>query len=129
MTIRPATSKDFLAIKKLISRYPKQLFQKNLPRASEFIVALNGNGQIIGCCALQIYSKRFAEIRSLAVAKKYQGRGIATKLIRQCLARAKQKKIYEVLSITNALRLFNHFGFKTFNKQKYALLKILTPWD
>ncbi len=126
MTIRLATKKDFSSIKKLISRYPKQLFQKNLPKPSEFFVAEEA-GQIIGCCALQVYSKRFAEIRSLAVAKQYQGRGIATKLIKACLKLAKKKKIYEVLSITNALRLFERFGFKTFHKQKYALLKIVNP--
>lgn len=126
MRIRPAEARDLPAIKRLISRYPKELFQKSLPKPSEFFVA-EENGKIVGCCALEIYSKRFAEIRSLAVAQPHQGRGIATKLIKACLKRAKQKKIYEVLSITNALKLFTRFGFKTFHKQKYALLKIITP--
>ena len=37
----------------------------------------------------------------------------------------KKKKVYEVLSITGAVRLFEKQGFGTFKGEKYALLKIL----
>ena len=80
---------------------------------------------MVGCCALEIYSTRLAEIRSLAVAKDHQGMGIATSLIKECLQEAKKKKVYEVLGITGAVSLFEKNGFRTFNKEKYALLKIL----
>ncbi|MCR4280747.1 MAG: GNAT family N-acetyltransferase, partial [Candidatus Kaiserbacteria bacterium] len=82
-------------------------------------------GRIVGCCALEVYSKRLAEIRSLAVTRRYQGKGIATKLIETCLELAKKRGAYEVLSITGASKLFKRNGFGTFNKEKYALIKIL----
>ena len=124
MKIRKATAKDWPQVLALIREYPKTLMQHHLPRPSEFFVAVEDN-KIVGCCALEIYSKRLAEVRSLAVAKKHQGNGIATKLLERALAGAKKKGVYEVLSITGALPFFAKRGFKTFNKEKYALLKIV----
>lgn len=124
MSIRKATAMDWQKIQRLIKKYPTALMQKNLPRPSSFFVALE-NTEVIGCCALGVYSKRLAEIRSLVVHEKVQGRGIATALIECCLSEEKKKKVYEVLTITGALKLFEKQGFGTFNKEKYALLKIL----
>lgn len=98
--------------------------QTHLPKVNEFFIAKR-NGQIVGCCALDVYSKRLAEIRSLVVHPKFQNKGIGTKLIESCLMEAKRKKILEVLSITGAMELFRSFGFKTFNKEKFALLKVI----
>lgn len=124
MTIRSATTKDLKNIKALISRYPKQLLQTNLPKSKDFFVA-EKDGKIIACCALEVYSKRLAEIRSLVVDEKYQRRGIATGLIKRCFKKAKKMGVFEVLSITGAVALFKKQGFKTFNNEKYALLKIM----
>ena len=124
MKIRRATSKDFPAIVELIEEHPQRLLQKNLPRASAFFVAVE-SGTIVGCCALEVYSKRLAEIRSLAVTKKFQGKGIAHALIQSCLKLAKKKNVYEVLSITGASGLFEKYGFGTFNRERFALIKIL----
>lgn len=98
--------------------------QIHLPKPEEFYVALEGD-MIIACCALEIYSQRLAEIRSLAVAPEYQGRGIGKQLVAACLNEAKEKNIYEVLTITGSSALFEKQGFATFNNEKYALLKIL----
>src|SRR3989338_164209 len=124
MKIRKATRKDFSAILKLIREYPDKLMQNHLPKPGEFFVAIE-DSKIVGCCALEVYSKRLAEIRSLAVTKSFQGKGIATKLIETCLRLAKKRGAYEVLSITGASKLFKKNGFGTFNKEKYALIKIL----
>ena len=124
MTIRNASSKDLASIRALIKAFPNKLLQDHLPPIGSFFVALAGK-DIVGCCALEVYSKRLAEVRSLAVAKDHQGKGIASKLVRKCLAEAKKKKVYEVLSITGAVRRFEKQGFGTFKGEKYALLKIL----
>lgn len=124
MIIKKAMRRDWSAIKELIKLYPEKLIQTNLPKVEEFFVAVV-DGRVVGCCALEVYSKRLAEIRSLAVAKDWQGRGLAAKLIEYCLKLARQKKIYEVLAITGATDLFDRFGFRTFNKEKLALFKIL----
>lgn len=122
--IRPATTKDLKDIKALIARHPRRLIQTSLPRSKEFFVA-EKNGRVIACCGLQVYSKRMAEIRSLVVHEDYWRQGIATKLIKKCLQRAKRLKIHEVLSVTGSVLLFENQGFKMFNNEKYALLKIM----
>jgi amino-acid N-acetyltransferase len=124
MQIRRAKIKDEADIKKLIKLYPDKLLQKYLPKISEFFVVAH-NKQIIACCAFVIYSKRLAEIRSLAVVKDFQGKGIASKLIGRCLETAKKKKILEVITISGANSLFEKFGFGAFHKEKFALLKFL----
>lgn len=123
MNIRKASSKDMPAILKLIGEYPDKLMQNHLPRASAFFVATEGR-QVVGCCALEVYSKRLAEIRSLAVTKNFQGKGIAQQLIRACLQAAKKNDVCEILCITGAPRVFEKYGFGTFKKEKYALIKI-----
>lgn len=126
MKIRRATSKDLPSILKLIRSYPGNLLQDHLPRAREFFVAIDGTPpRIVGCCALVIYSKRLAEIRSLAVAKRAQGKGVATALIEACVAAADRKKVQEVLSITGAKTLFEKNGFGTQKSEKYALVRVL----
>ena len=123
MRIRPATPKDRAAIKDLIAAFPSTLVQDHLPQTKDFFVA-EEKGNVIGCCALEIYSPKIAEIRSLAVQKEFQGRGIATKLVHRCVNRAKSRAIRQVLSITGSHGLFDKLGFKAFNKEKYALFKI-----
>ena len=124
MLIRKATGDDFSAIRELIKQFPEKLLQEHLPEPEEFTIAEVDN-QIVGCCALEIYSQRLAEIRSLAVSPEFQGQGIASKLIEASLQEAKEKQIYEVLTITGSSSLFEKQGFGTFNNEKYALLKIL----
>lgn len=111
-------------IKALIREYPEKLLQDHLPKASEFFVALEG-GKVVGCAALVIYSKRLGEIRTVAVAEAFQGKGIATALIERTVRVAKRRKVYELLTVTGASELFAKHGFGTFNKEKFALLKIL----
>ena len=124
MQIRQANAEDFPSIKELIEQYPEVLVQDHLPDAEEFFVA-EEQGKLIGCCALEVYSERLAEVRSLAVAKEYQGKGIGTALIERCLEEAESKGVYEVLTITSALPLFGKHGFGTFKGEKYALIKVL----
>lgn len=124
MQIRKARLRDFPAVRALIRLYPDTLLQNHLPKPNAFFVAVH-ESRVIGCCALEIYSKRLAEVRSLAVHEKFQGQGIASALVEICLKSARKKKVYEVLTITGATKLFEKQGFNTFHNEKYALLKIL----
>lgn len=122
MHLRPAVVKDAPAIHNLISRYPRQLMQTKLPKTKDFMVAEDKN-MIVACCALEIYSPRMAEIRSLAVDTKYQGQGLATQLVQKCVQKAKQKGIDQVLAISSANKFFERLRFSTFQQEKYALLR------
>ena len=124
MKIRKATAKDWPTVLSLIRQHPQHLMQTHLPRTSEFFVAVE-DGEILGCCALEIYSKRLAEVRSLAVTEQYRRSGIATLLVEKCTAHAKKKGIYELLAISGALPFFEKHGFSTFHEEKYALFRVL----
>ena len=131
MEIRQATTEDFAAIQVLIAQYPEKLLQDHLPQPEEFFVAIaddpsTSSGQVVGCCALEVYSQRLAEVRSLAVVKEFQRKGIATQLIERCLQEARAKNVFEVLAITGANALFEKHGFGTFKDEKYALIKVLS---
>jgi len=123
--IRPATIADWSGIKKLIKSYPEKVMQDHLPWPHEFFVAIEDK-KIVGCAALEIYSKRLAEVRSLVVDEGYQRNGVGTVLVEACVAKAKKKKIHEVLAITGSLPLFEKQGFKLFKEEKYALIKVLS---
>lgn len=105
MKLRAARQTDKRAIGALVALYPKELSQTDIPSTKDFFV-VEDKGNIVGCCALEIYSKKIAEVRSLAVATGAQGKGVATLLVKACLKRAKQRKVRQVLAITGAVGFF-----------------------
>jgi amino-acid N-acetyltransferase len=111
-------------IRGLIKLFPGQLVQRNLPRVASFFVAVVG-GQVVGCCALQIYSKRIAEVRSLAVHSDHQDRGIASRLVECCTQRARERGVREVFAVTSQTSFFGRLGFATFRREKTALFLAL----
>jgi len=123
MKFRHAVKADYPQIQKLVASFPKQLMPE-IPAASRFFVALDG-AEVVGCCALDIYSKRIAEIRSLAVSSKYQGQGIGVKLVQKCLKLATKKGISEVFAITGRPEFFSKLGLTTFQNEKVAVFKWL----
>lgn len=108
------------AIRSLIRLFPEQLVQRNLPRVPSFFVACVG-GKLIGCCALQVYSKRLAEVRSLAVHPDFQDRGVAAKLVECCTQRARDLGIKELFAVTSRTSFFERLGFATFRREKTAM--------
>jgi amino-acid N-acetyltransferase len=123
INIRKAKKSDYMEIKKLIENYPQYLMSE-IPSINRFFVALQ-KGNIVGCCALDIYSKRIAEVRSLAVKKGYQKLGIGTKLAEKCLSLAIEKGIKEIFVITSRPHIFSDLGFGAFQGERLALFKKL----
>ena len=124
MRIRKANALDRRAIMALVRAHPDTLAQDHLPRTGEFMVAVDGKPScIVGCAALVVYSRRMAELRSVAVAEGNRGKGIGSALIDACLKEAKRRKVREVLAVTGAKELFERHGFDTFNREKYAMLR------
>ena len=108
------------SIRALLRLYPEQLAQQNLPRISSFLVAAAGD-RIVGCCALQIYSKRLAEVRSLAVAPAFQKRGVASRLVELCKQHGRAKGVKELFAVTSQTGFFERAGFSTFRREKTAM--------
>lgn len=78
--------------------------------------------RVIGCAALEIYSRKLAEIRSLAVHCDFQGRGVGKMLVDACVQRARERNILEVMAITSSEHFFRTCGFDfTLPGEKKAL--------
>jgi amino-acid N-acetyltransferase len=108
------------AIRAMIRRFPQQLVQGDLPRLPSFLVATAG-GELVGCCALQVYSKRLAEVRSLAVHPDFQGRGVASRLVERCKQKAREKGVRQVFAVTSRTSFFERLGFAAFRREKTAM--------
>ena len=76
---------------------------------TSFIARLDG--AIVGCAALEIYSKKLCEIRSLAVDPSAQGLGIGKQLVAACVDLALQEGVYEIMAISVAEDFFKSCGF------------------
>lgn len=124
--IRNAKITDIPEIKKLID--DAAISHKVLPRSTEELqTVIDGffvwvdNGAVVGCCSLEVYSKKLAEIRSLVVHEKYQKKGIGKILVNACMDKAKVLGIYEVLTITEKDVFFEKMGFNKCLGGQWAL--------
>ena len=98
--------KPFVASGELLPRTFDEL--EDLLETS-FVVRLDG--AIVGCAALEIYSKKLCEIRSLAVDPRAQGLGIGKQLVAACVELALREGIYEIMAISIAEDFFKSCGF------------------
>lgn len=116
VSIRFATEADIPAIEALIAPFVEsgELLQRTYDEMREllptFFVA-EADGRVVGCAALEIYSWKLAEIRSLAVSKEAQGSGIGKKLVQACIDLAREKQILETMAITASEKFFVACGF------------------
>jgi amino-acid N-acetyltransferase len=126
--IRMGRAEDVPGIIRLIQSYVAEgkLLARTLNEIDEllpnFFVAVTNDGVIIGCAALEIYSPKLAEIRSLAVAREAQGLGVGRRLVNACVERARLNKILEVMAVTSSDGFFQSCGFDyTLPGEKRAL--------
>ena len=119
--IRKANVSDVKEIQGIINYYAKR--DKMLPRSlnelyeniRDFYVYQEGK-KVYGCCALHVDWEDLAEIKSLAVSKVRNDRGIGTKLLDSCLKDAKVLKVSKVFALTYVPGFFEKAGFNTVDK-------------
>jgi len=115
--IRKAKIKDIKPIQELINSFAKQdiMLARSLNELYENIRDFWVNeekGKIIGCAAMHISWDDLAEIKSLAVARKYQGKGKGKELIMACLGEAQSLGAKKVFVLTYKPEYFKKLGFK-----------------
>lgn len=125
--IRPAVEQDvsdlrdfiepFIAAQKLLPRTPDELRE-----LIEHGFIAESEGRIVGFATLEVYSRKLAEVRSLAVSEEFRGAGLGRDLVAQCVDRARELNVLEVMAITSAERFFEQCGFHfTLPGEKKAL--------
>ena len=114
--IRKAIQGDLPAIEALIERFVEDGIL--LPRTYQELEDLLGNcfvaeidGQMVGCAALDIYNRKLAEIRSLAVDPSAQGNGVGKLLVQACIDLAQEREVLEVMAISASEDFFKSCGF------------------
>jgi amino-acid N-acetyltransferase len=88
----------------------------------EFGFVAESDGRIVGFAALEIYSRKLAEIRSLAVEPDFRRHGVGRRLVQACVDRAREAGVFEVMAITSTEAFFLACGFDfTLPGEKKAL--------
>jgi len=115
--IRNARLDDVPAIHELISAHAgrgRMLFRSlaNLYESLRDFKLCELDGQIVGCCSLQIIWSDLAEIKSLAVHPGFQGRGIGKALVQDLIAEAKTLHLPRIFTLTLEQEFFEKLGFQ-----------------
>ena len=114
--IRSSLPRDQGLILDLIEPFVQQ--QLLIPRSAKEVsdllehgfVAIDGD-ELVGFAAIEIYSRKLAEIQCLAVSSQAHGMGIGTQLIAACLAKAKEDQVLEVMAISSSGDFLEKCGF------------------
>jgi len=123
LKIRKAKISDIKEVHKLINDFAKkgEMIPRSLnelyEKLRDFVVS-EDKDKISGVSALHILWEDLAEIRSLAVRKEYQRKGIGQRLVRECLKEAKSLGIKRVFALTYNPEFFRKLGFADIDKSE-----------
>jgi len=123
--IREARISDVVEIQKMLRDFAAEgtLLPRSLSELyttlRDLVVFEDETGQVAGCCGLHIIWSDLAEIRSLAVHKSCQRRGIGRQLVEACVAEAKSLGISKLFALTYEVDFFEHLGFKQVDKNMF----------
>ena len=125
--VRPAAREDLAELEQFVESFvvANRLLPRTFDELQDLIpfgfVAI-ADDRLIGFAALEIYSSKLAEIRSLAVVESMQGRGIGRMLVEQCVDLARSRNVLEVMAVTSSELFFQSCGFDfTLPGEKKAL--------
>ena len=123
--VRKARIKDAQQIHALINGFARKdlMMPRSLNELYEnvrdFWVPVDKRDAVIGCAALLIVGwDDLAEIKSVAVAAKYQRKGFGSLLVQACLEEAADLRVGTVFALTYKPRFFKTFGFRTIDKAR-----------
>ena len=116
MKMEKAKMADVPQMHKIINKFAAQ--GEMLPRAlseiyeniRDYFVVRNRD-RVVACVALHVSWSDLAEIKSLAVAKRYQKQGIGARLVKTCIDEARELGISTVFCLTYKPEFFEKCGF------------------
>ena len=125
---RRSTPSDLALVGALIQ--PLVASKLLLPRSEEELAKLltlgfladHAERGVVGFAAVEVYSRKMAELQCLAVDESCRGQGIGKQLVRRCVGLAADLGVHELMAITSSERLFQDVGFDySLPNQKRAL--------
>lgn len=125
--VRAATADDLPELTSVVNYFVRanRLLPRTVDELQDLLpfgfVAVSDDA-IVGFSALEIYSPKLAEIRSLAVMEHMQGLGVGRMLVEECVRLAQSRNILEVMVVTSSDDFFVSCGFDfTLPGEKKAL--------
>ena len=106
-TLRPALETDLPSIKELIHLSEINPMGLDWKR---FVIAVNPNGEVIGCGQLKPHGKDVLELASIAVHLEYRNQGVARAIIERLLADS-PRPLY-LMCRSRLEPLYAKFGFR-----------------
>lgn len=121
--IRKARIDDVRAIHRLLMTYAGagMMLSRSLSDLYEAIrdfYIWEEDGEVVGTVCLHICWEDLAEVRSLAVEKSREGKGIGRKLVESCLEEARQIGLKKVFALTYQEAFFARLGFRVIEKSE-----------
>jgi amino-acid N-acetyltransferase len=109
---------------------PRTSIEMELMLRHGFIAKIGDS--IVGFAAIEIYSRKLAEIQCLAVSHQVRRRGVGRRLVANCVNRAREQRVLELMAISSSEEIFQACGFDySLPNQKRAFfvqpLEDLTP--
>ena len=98
--------KLFVDAKQLLPRTTEEL-----RHLTEFAWVARLDGEIVGFCAVEVYSRKLAEIQCMAVNPSVQRRGVGKGLVSRCVELARQEGVLELMAISSSDEFLNSCGF------------------
>lgn len=125
--IRPALSEEADAIFAFLAPFVEAgfLLRRNIDEIIHLtrhaFLARDGE-RIVGFAAVEVYSRKLAEIQCLSVDPDYQRLGIGRRLVERCIARAAEQNVLELMAISASDDFLRSCGFDySLPSQKRAL--------
>ena len=122
MNIRSAKISDVEAISSLINSYAERdrMLFRSLADIYENLQSFNVvelDGNVIGCCALQIIWSDLGEIKSLAVNEANTDKGLGKMLVTAVVEQARQLCLPKIFALTLNPAFFEKLGFEIVEKE------------
>ncbi|WP_403022672.1 amino-acid N-acetyltransferase [Salinibacterium sp. GXW1014] len=122
-TVRPAHTSDVRQIQKLVEPLVHQriLLGKELvvlfESLQEFRVAVDADERVIGCGALHVMWEDLGEVRTLAVASEWLGRGVGHAILDSLEEQARELGLRRLFCLTFEVEFFGRHGFEPMGEQ------------
>jgi amino-acid N-acetyltransferase len=122
MLARNATLPDAFAIEQLIRVHVGDgtLLSRSLAEICENIrdfVVIEDKAQVVGCGALHLYGMHLAEVRSITIGRRAEGKGAGRILIDALLVEAARQSVTCVCLFTRIPGFFGKMGFTVVEKE------------
>lgn len=125
VSVRAATAEDVDGVAALVAAQARR--GNLLPRSraaiaaslDDWLVAVDGAGEVVGCVSLLAYPSGLVEVRSLAVADRCQGNGVGSQLMAALIAAARRRGVATLFALTRAVSFFQRIGFTVTARENF----------